>query len=237
MMMSSIEQQIVEINGHTLDAIAFRQALRVWGKDHFRPLPWRPTDNPYYLLMAEVMLHRTQAPQVVPVYKQFIQLYPDIPTLAGATRADLYGVLGSLGLLWRIDLIHTMGDVLMSRFAGQVPSEKADLLTLPGVSDYIASAVRCFAWNLPEPLIDTNTVRVVGRLFGLNIKDSSRRNPQFRRLIGALVDPEYPREYNYALLDLADRVCMKKQQPDCKNCPVRAHCTYGKRPPGIAGEC
>ena len=96
---------------------------------------------------------------------------------------------------------------LVERFGGQVPQSKTDMLSLPGVSEYIASAVRCFAWNLPEAIIDTNTVRVVGRVFGLEIKDSSRRNRLFRDLIGALVDPVEPRVYNYALLDLADQIC------------------------------
>jgi A/G-specific adenine glycosylase len=98
---------------------------------------------------------------------------------------------------------------------------------LDGVSEYIASAVRCFAWGIPEPLIDTNTVRVIGRVFMLEIKDSSRRNPLFRKLIGALLDTEQPRAYNYALLDLADQICTKKKPPDCTNCPVRRWCGYG----------
>ena len=131
---------------------------------------------------------------------------------------------GSSGVRWRIDLIHEMVGELMERFDGQVPREKADLLSLPGVSEYIAGAVRCFAWNLPEPLIDTNTVRVVGRLFRLGIKDSSRRNRHFRELIAALVDPVEPREYNYALLDLADQVCTKKRPSECERCPVSQWC-------------
>lgn len=75
--------------------------------------------------------------------------------------------------------------------------------------------------------VDTNTVRVVGRLFGLEIKDSSRRNRRFRELITALVDPENPRAYNYALLDLAHLICHKRRAPECAHCPVQMHCMYG----------
>jgi len=205
----------------------FRRKLITWGREHFRHFPWRLTEDPYRILIAEVMLHRTQALQVVPVYENFIKRSPDIPKLAQASKEELRRILYSLGLRWRIDLIHAMAADLMTRFGGQVPHEKADLLSLPGVSEYIAGAVRCFAWNLPEPLMDTNTVRVVGRLFGLEIKDSSRRNRRFKELIAALVDPDEPRAYNYALLDLADQVCMKKQPPDCKRCPVLKWCSYG----------
>ena len=218
--------EIVQADDHTIDAVAFRTVLIVWGQEHFRSFPWRLTEDPYRILMAEVMLHRTQAPQVTPVYEQFIARYPDVPALAAATKEELHDTLYSLGLRWRIDLIHAMAAGLMARFDGRMPHEKADLLSLPGVSEYIAGAVRCFAWNLPEPLIDTNTVRVVGRLFGLETKDSSRRNRRFRELIAALVDPDAPRVYNYALLDLADQVCMKKQPPVCVRCPVRKYCVY-----------
>lgn len=163
----------------------------------------------------------------MPVYERFIEIYPDAASLARASSEDLHLLLFPLGLRWRIDLIWTMAAEIADRFDGRVPKEKDDLLSLPGVSDYIASAVRCFAWNLPEPLIDTNTVRVVGRLFGLKIKDSSRRNRRFRELITTLVDPEHPRAYNYALLDLAHLICHKRRAPECPRCPVQAHCVYG----------
>jgi len=219
--------EIIEAGDHTVDAVAFRKALITWGKKHFRRFPWRLTGDPYCILMAEVMLHRTQATQVVPVYERFARRYPDVPTLAQATREELHKALYSLGLRWRIDLIHEMAAELMGRFDGKMPESKEDLLSLPGVSEYVAGAVRCFAWNLPEPLLDTNTVRVVGRLFGLEIKESSRRNRRFRELITALVDPNEPRPYNYALLDLANKVCVKRQPPECFKCPVRKHCAYG----------
>jgi A/G-specific adenine glycosylase len=229
--------EIVLANGHTLDAVAHRNALIVWGSEHFRCFPWRMTEDPYRILMAEVMLHRTQAPQVVPIYETFVTCYPNVPALVQASKEELHDMLYSLGLRWRIDLIYAMVSDLMGRFDGHVPREKSDLLSLPGVSEYIAGAVRCFAWNLREPLIDTNTVRVVGRLFGIEAKDSSRRNRRFRDLITALVDPDDPHAYNYALLDLAEQVCMKKRPPDCSRCPMHGHCAYGGKTftvPGIA---
>jgi A/G-specific adenine glycosylase len=221
------ETQFVKTDSHSLNAVAFRKALTSWGQEHFRSFPWRLTDDPYCILIAEIMLHRTQAPQVVSVYKQFVVRYPDIYSLAQAEKETLHQVLYSLGLRWRIDLIHAMAAELMNCFGGQVPCEKASLLSLPGVSDYIASAVRCFAWNLSEPLIDTNVVRVIGRLFGLETRDSSRRNQRFKQLSTALVDPKEPRLYNYALLDLADQICMKKRSPLCQQCPVAVHCVHG----------
>jgi A/G-specific adenine glycosylase len=218
--------ELVEANNHKIDAIPIRRSIIEWGNANFRDFPWRMTGDPYHILMSEVMLHRTQARQVVPVYEQFIQAYPDMRALSKATKEELKEMLYSLGLHWRIDLIYEMANELIDQYGGIIPRSKKDLLTLPGISEYIAGAVRCFAWNLPEPLLDTNTVRVTGRLFNLEIKDSSRRSHRFRELNAALIDPEQPRAYNYALLDLADQICMKKRPPECPVCPVRQYCAY-----------
>ncbi len=209
--------------------LSFRKKLFAWGRLNFRPFPWRLTNDPYLILLAEIMLHRTQVTQVVPVYQSFISKFPNISSLININLQDLQTSLFSLGLNWRISLIYKMMEMISERFEKQIPKDKNDLLSLPGISEYIAAAVRCFAWNFPEPIIDTNTVRITGRLFGLEIKDSSRRNPRFRTLITAMVDPENPRAYNYALLDLAHVVCLKKHDPLCQECPIKIYCRYGNQ--------
>lgn len=217
----------VEANGHLVDAVLIRRSIIAWGKENFREFPWRMTRDPYHILMSEIMLHRTQARQVVPVYEHFIGKYLDVRTLSNAGKEEVNEILFSLGLRWRIELICEMTNELMNHFDGEIPRNKAKLLSLPGISEYIAGAVRCFAWNLPEAILDTNTVRIVGRLFGLEIKDSSRRNSLFNSLVTKLVDPDEPRAFNYAQLDLADKVCTRKQQPDCVCCPLLQWCCYG----------
>lgn len=214
-------------NETTVDVMEFRTSLLHWGRENFRLFPWRQTNEPYNILMAEIMLHRTQASQVTRVYQQFIDAYPNVHLLASTNIQELHEKLYSLGLRWRVELIHKLAVTIIARFGGSIPVSREELLSLPGVSDYIASAFRCFAWNLPDAIIDTNTVRIVGRLFGLSIKDSSRRNKVFRNHLYNLLDINNPREYNYSLLDLGAKVCTKKVLPDCLNCPVRKHCTYG----------
>lgn len=214
-------------NGHVIEIEIFHQKLISWGKENFRSYPWRETQNPYFILLSEIMLHRTQAKQVQPVYERFIQKYQNLKTLRQATKNDLQELLFSLGLKWRTNLIYEMVQELIVRYDGKIPDEKEALLSLSGVSEYIAGAVRCFAWDFPEPLLDTNTVRVAGRLFGLEIKDSSRRNRRFKNLIIELLNKKNPRIYNYALLDLADKVCTKRIKPDCGNCPLLIMCKHG----------
>lgn len=222
------KDELVTWNGETVSAEPFRASLIAWGQSHFRSFTWRTTDDPYALLLAEIMLHRTQVSQVVPLYHRFLARYPTVSKLASADRDEVHSLLYSLGLRWRIDLLLDMARDIVGRFDETIPRDRDKLLSLPGVSEYIASAVRCFAWGIPDVIIDTNVVRVVTRLFGLPFKDSLRRSHTMLTLARSLMDDVHPKAYNYALLDLAESVCTKKRLPDCKNCPVRRHCAFGK---------
>jgi len=198
--------------------------LRVWGEIHTRYFPWRITRDPYNLLMAEVMLHRTKAKQVAGIYSKFIQKYPDIRSLAVANSAELIDILYPLGLHWRIELMHKMAIEIVAKYKGVIPTEKEELLALPGVGEYIASALRCFSLGHPEPLLDTNTVRIIGRYFGKKITESSRRSKNFKKICSAIIDQSNPREFNYAMIDFGALIC-KSKDPLCKKCPISNHCT------------
>lgn len=206
----------------------FQSKILAWGKENFRSYPWRLVDNPYLILIAEIMLHRTQASQVQRIYEDFIGKYPTLDMLSIVSREKLHKELFSLGLRWRIDRLFDMVKILKSNYDSEIPDAKDDLLSLPGINEYIANAVRCFAWNIPEPLVDTNTIRIIGRLFSLEIKPSSRRNKQFKTHLSHLLSQDYPASFNYALLDLADKVCTLKKKPECSICPVLKFCLYGK---------
>lgn len=214
--------------GHEVDLSKHRTYVKDWGSENLRSFPWRETRDPYRLLMAEFMLLRTQAKQVEPVYRKFISKYPSLEDLAGTSREDIHDILGPLGLSWRADRVYETLRKLEEEYDLIVPTEKDVLLDLPGVSHYIAGAVRCFALGKPEALVDANTVRIAGRLFGLEIKDSSRRTDRFHRLIGELVDPEKPRYYNLSMLDLGAKICTSRS-PDCPSCPLIDLCCHGQQ--------
>jgi len=205
---------------------AMRKRLIAWGQQNFRKFPWRLTTDPYHILVSEILLHRTRAEQVVPFYLELIRRYPTVTSLAKAKLSDLEELLYPLGLRWRVEKMHLMAREIAERYGGIVPDKREDLLSLPGVSHYIAGAVLCFAYGKPEPLLDTNTVRVTGRLFGIPVTDSSRRSKRFRELMREFLDEDNPREFNYALLDLAAIVCLKKSLPRCSVCPLKEFCRY-----------
>lgn len=204
----------------------FRHLLIKWGKENFRDFPWRKTRNPYNVLVAEILLHRTRADQVVPLYNEFLKKFPTIEALADASEDDVTELLHPLGLRWRAKLLHKIAKAIVRQYDGRIPSESAELELLPGVSHYIASAVRCFAFGYPEVLLDTNTVRILGRLFGKRVTDGSRRSRKFRELYKSIIDQKHPREFNYAMLDLGALLCTPSS-PKSDKCPVKDMCRYG----------
>jgi A/G-specific adenine glycosylase len=206
----------------------FNRALLAWWPAHQRLYPWRQTGNAFHLLLGELMLRRTRADQVVAVYERFIARYPTPSALATAPSDEVADALYSLGLAWRIPAFQQLANVVLDTFDGIVPDHYHDLITLPGVGDYVASAVCAFAFNQPIAVIDTNTVRIAGRLFALATTPESRRDKRFRELLHRLLDSHRPREYNYAMLDLAALRCTPRN-PICSQCPVVAFCHIGQQ--------
>ncbi|MFC1991462.1 DNA-binding protein [Chloroflexota bacterium] len=214
--------------GHILDGFPvekLRSDLLKWWFLENRHFPWRETRDPYRILIAETLLHRTRADQVVPLYELFLKRFPNVQTLAKSTPDELTELFHSAGLHWRWKLLHSLAVEIKTRFQGQIPGASEDLTSLPGVSHYIASALRCFSFGYPEAILDTNTVRVAGRLLGLPISDSSRRSVLFRSVLQSLVDLEHPREFNFALIDFAAVMCRVKS-PCQGECPLHSYCHY-----------
>lgn len=225
--MNSRINQWAEEHIARIDLQRFQSNLINWGRVYGRRFPWRDTTDAYKILISEILLHRTRAEQVVPLYETLIRAYPTPSSLARAPMEHLQEHLKSAGLRWRIDLMGATAKDLVSRFGGQIPRSDEDLQSLPGVGPYIAAAVLCFAYGEAVPILDTNTVRILGRVFGLRVTDGSRRSPRFRALMGQLVDPDSPREFNYALLDLGALIC-RPRRDQVLLCPLALDCEFGK---------
>lgn len=219
-----------------LDALLVQQIrgqILAWSKNNYRSFPWRETRDPYRILVAEVLLHRTRAEQVVTYYENLIERYPDPASLARASVEALERLLYPLGLRWRVRLLYQMAQEIVRRHGGCIPEDRDALRGLPGVSDYIAGAVRCLAFGFPEPVLDTNIVRVLGRLFGLRVTDNSRRSRLFRELMRHLIEPGQPRQLLLGVLDLAALIC-RSARPRCGHCPVQRLCEHGQTSsPGV----
>jgi len=210
-----------------IDTNQFREQLLNWWEKNKRDFPWRNTRDPYMILIAEVLLHRTKAEQVAKIYPEFLRRFPSLKILLHASTDEIRELLRPLGLHWRTELLLKMIAKIAESYGGEVPFEREILISLPGVSHYIASAVRCFAFGYPEVLLDTNTVRILGRVFGVKVTDCSRRSNYFNELYRTLISrEENVREFNFAMIDLGALIC-KPANPQCSACPLRELCKHG----------
>lgn len=226
--MSDITEDIFDA-----DAVELMQsALREWVRDHARDFPWRQPLPLWKALVAEVMLLRTRAQQVVPAFVAFNAQYATPAEFGGASEGDLRSLLGPLGLRWRVPLLLRLAQEI-GRFDGLPQLDQHALELLPGVGPYAAAATLSLHAGIPAVLIDANTVRVIARLLGRPFDGETRRKRWLRAAANQVTPREGNREFNYALLDLAATVC-RPRRPRCGECPLRQWCVTGKQAEALA---
>jgi len=204
-----------------------RKILEWWYKNK-RDFPWRHERDPYRLLIAEIMLQRTKADQVVPVYLEFLRKYPTIKHLAEADLKEIESFFARLGLLWRAKRVKKMAEYIVLHYKGRIPRNREDLLKIPMIGEYMADALLSFAYGKDMVVVDSNVVRVIQRVFNLRSKGEARRDPKFRAYAQAMLPRGRAREYNWAIIDFAARTCTPRN-PKCGICPLRDLCRYAKR--------
>jgi A/G-specific adenine glycosylase len=195
-----------------------RSSLMAWGQEHVRSFPWRYSNDPYKILISEFMLHRTQTQQVFPIFEKFLLVYPSLSSLVKSDPDEIRQLLNPLGLDWRIDGMISALFTLWSTY-GEIPMDYDKLVSIRGIGQYIAGATLCFSTDRPFTLIDTNMVRVIGRVLGLDLTGEARRRQSVIRAIASTVPPDHPRDFYYTLIDLAQLICHPRN-PDCQNCPL-----------------
>ncbi len=200
---------------------SLRKGIFKWGINNYKNYPWRQTSNLWHALVAEIMLQRTNADQVKPVYLEFIENY-EFPYSYLSDQSS--NVFENLGLRWREEVLKNLAIELTN--LGFIPEEKLALLNLPGVGNYIAAAYRSLHLNIPDTIIDSNVVRLYGRLFGFKTTPETRRKKWFIELAEKMTPDNDHRNYNYGLIDLTREVC--KYKPECEVCPLQSECEYYK---------
>jgi len=202
----------------------FRDNILQWGNLNLRKFPWRWEKDSYKVLVSEILLVQTFARKVVPVYEKITSTYPDFPSLALAKPDEIREIILPLGLLYRANLLIEIASSVTKSFDGRLPKDRDKLLEIKGIGDYISSAVQCFAFNKPVPIVDANVIRVLGRFFGLKwpIKTAKQKSIIYKNA-RELVPVNDFQLYNYALLDFGALIC-KHYNPLCNDCPIAVHC-------------
>ena len=195
-------------------------------RNNGRIFPWRVKRDPFRVFVAEYMLVRTRAENVVVPYTKFISEYPSLEALTPGIRLkqDCVDAFSSLGLIRRATGFYLCLEKLLK--TGRVPDEGERIDELPYVGQYIRAAVRVFGFGLRDTIIDANVVRVLARFHGLKIDDSLRRNRHFTELVESSVPADNFVHYSYGLIDFAAAVCRKT--PLCDSCPLCTVCRSAK---------
>ncbi len=205
-----------------------REKIIKWYHKHGRDFPWRHTGDPYKIMIAEFMLHRTRAEQVVPVYNDFIKKFPDVYSLARAEPEEVFSVTRHLGLHWRGRHFIESAKYIVNQLNGKFPDDYDDLRKIPGVGEYIAGAIVTVCFNKPAPVVDSNIARFINRYWGLNLKGEIRRKKEIIEIAGKLFNCKKPGEFLFALVDFTAIVC-KPRTPECRTCSLKSTCSFSKK--------
>lgn len=200
------------------------ETLAAWFSEAGRSFPWRDSQDPYAVLIGEVLLQRTRGDLVEPVYLDFMRRWPTPDSLGRARETTIARVVRPLGLAKRAPIIRRLGAALKER--GAVPNEPSELLKLPGVGPYAAHAVPVFALGETLPLVDWVIARVLRRYFGLNPGKRPNQDPDLWKLARDLTKYAEARPLWLGTLDFASEVCRPK--PRCPHCPLRGSCATGQ---------
>ncbi len=206
--------------------VAFREALAVWFLENGRDYPWRRTREPYAILISEVMLQQTQIATVLGrgFYTRFLETFPDVESLAAAEDERLLKAWEGLGYYRRVRMLRETARAVIAQHGGAFPMDLAALMKLPGVGRYTAGALRAFAHDLPAAVVDGNVARVLSRVMDFSSPvDDTAGQKQMWEWAEALADPDRPRIYNSALMELGQKIC-RPGVPDCLACPVVGFC-------------
>ena len=200
----------------------FKYLIYEWYQSNERKFPWRKTNNPYFILVSEMMLQRTKAEQVEDVYKRFIEVYPDIYSLVKSKPQQVDYIVKSLGLKDRYKVFINAASFIIYNYNGKIPDTRDDLLCIPGVGEYVSGMVINCAFRKTEYVVDTNIARIFNRILDLNLKGEIRRKKEIIEYSSVYFDTENSRQYAYAILDFAAAIC-KSINPLCGICPVNKY--------------
>ena len=198
--------------------------LLAWYAEHGRDLPWRRTRDPYTIWVSEIMLQQTRVETVLPYYRRFMDRFPTVGSLAGATLEEVLKVWEGLGYYARARNLHRASRIVVDRFSGELPGSEKELTALPGIGRYTADALGAIVFHRDTLALEGNLRRVLTRLFDLHIDPRRPEGERELRLRGMSILPEgKASEFNQALMDLGALICTPRS-PACDACPLEPDC-------------
>lgn len=195
-----------------------------WQKIHGRhDLPWQNTRDPYAIWVSEIMLQQTQVSAVIGYYLRFMQRFPNIASLAGASQEEVLQYWSGLGYYSRARNLHAAAQKIMHEHGGVFPQAFGAVQALPGIGRSTAAAITAFAFGQRTAILDGNVKRVLARCFGI---EGWPGLPAIEKKMWQLAEALLPQQdiesYTQGLMDLGATVCTRK--PSCQQCPLLDGC-------------
>jgi len=207
----------------------FRQRLLAWYRRHGRDLPWRKTDDPYHILVSEIMLQQTQVDRVLPKYAEWLDKYPSMQALAAAPEHEVAETWRPLGYNIRPQRLQSIARESVEKYGGRLPHDEATLLSFKGIGQYTAGAIRSFAFRERAAILDTNVARVLFRVY---VATGDPKGHAMKRhlwtLSETLVPVRHVFDFNQALMDFGATICVARS-PKCLVCPMRKECEWRRQ--------
>ena len=180
--------------------------------------------DPYAIWVAEVMLQQTRVSTVIPYYFRWMELFPSINHLAAASMDDVLKCWQGLGYYGRARNLHRSAKLVVTDHGGHLPETFDQLIKLPGIGRYTAGAVASIAFSQKVAAVDGNVMRVVSRLVDYAENVSNHKSKDYlRSLVEQIVPGDRPGDFNQALMELGQRICLVKR-PQCHQCPLTELC-------------
>ncbi len=202
----------------------FRKTIYAHYRQNIRSLPWRKVRSPYRVLISEMMLQQTRVERVREKYKPFIRSFPDFASLAKASLREILGAWQGMGYNRRAVALKRTAEIVTRDFRGKLPASEDELVKLPGIGKYSASAILAFAFDRPAVFIETNIRRVFIHFFFRDRKDVT--DGEILPLVEKTLDRASPREWYYALMDYGVILRREFENPNRRSAHYRKQSAF-----------
>lgn len=208
----------------------FADDIIEWYRKNKRQLPWRDTKDAYRIWVSEIMLQQTRVEAVKPYYARFLKELPDVKALAQAEEDKLLKLWEGLGYYNRVRNMQKAARQIVIDYHGEFPDTYEEICSLTGIGSYTAGAISSFAYNLAQPAVDGNVLRVITRITGDDrdiMKQGTRKSIEER--LKKVIPKHAPGDFNQGLIELGALVCVPNAEPGCGKCPAFMYCEARKQ--------